>query len=27
VGRMPASEIHIIRTRRDSKSGRRTREA
>jgi hypothetical protein len=24
---MPASEIHIIRTRRDSKSGRRTREA
>jgi hypothetical protein len=26
-GRMPASEIHIIRTRRDSKRGRRTREA
>jgi hypothetical protein len=27
VGRMPASEIHIIRKRRDSKRGRRTREA
>ena len=27
VGRMPASEIHIIRTRRYSKRGRRTREA
>jgi len=24
---MPASEIHIIRKRRDSKRGRRTREA